>query len=164
MRQKIQQRKSEGFTIIEVMIVLAIAGLIILIVLLAVPALQRNSRNTQRKDAASQILTSVSNNISNNNGTLPANLAALKLAIVDYKPGFYPTANVYYGSSTPTVASSVGVAGNASTVGTENVIYLKGYTCGANNAPTTTGASSRSYVVVYAVESGSSVAEQCIGN
>jgi prepilin-type N-terminal cleavage/methylation domain-containing protein len=40
-----------GFTIIEVMIVLAIAGLILLIVFLAVPALQRNSRNYQRKVA-----------------------------------------------------------------------------------------------------------------
>ena len=50
--QKIRDQKTseqKGFTIIEVMIVLAIAGLIILIVFLAVPALQRNGRNTQQK-------------------------------------------------------------------------------------------------------------------
>ena len=48
-------KRDEGFTIIEVLIVLAIAGLIMLIVFLAVPALQRNSRNTQRTNDASLI-------------------------------------------------------------------------------------------------------------
>lgn len=62
------QKKQEGFTIIEVLIVLAIAGLIMLIVFLAVPALQRNSRNTQRTSDASRIATAVSNWVSNNNG------------------------------------------------------------------------------------------------
>ena len=42
-------QKGRGFTVIEVMIVLTIAGLILLIVFLAVPALKRNSRNTDRK-------------------------------------------------------------------------------------------------------------------
>lgn len=40
-----------GFTIIEVMIVLAIAGIILLIVFLAVPAVQRSTRNVDRKEA-----------------------------------------------------------------------------------------------------------------
>jgi prepilin-type N-terminal cleavage/methylation domain-containing protein len=39
-------KNEQGFTIIEVMIVLVIAAVIMLIVFLAVPALQRNSRNT----------------------------------------------------------------------------------------------------------------------
>ena len=39
-----QDRKESGFTIVEVMIVLAIAGLILAIVFIAVPALQRNAR------------------------------------------------------------------------------------------------------------------------
>jgi prepilin-type N-terminal cleavage/methylation domain-containing protein len=37
MLNKIQKRKEDGFTIIEVLIVLAIAGLIMLVVFLAVP-------------------------------------------------------------------------------------------------------------------------------
>jgi prepilin-type N-terminal cleavage/methylation domain-containing protein len=41
----------EAFTIVEVIIVLAIAGLILLIVLLAVPAMQRGERNRERKQA-----------------------------------------------------------------------------------------------------------------
>ena len=52
MLHKLKQSRSEGFTIIEVMIVLAIAAMILLVVLLAVPALQRNSRNTAVKTDA----------------------------------------------------------------------------------------------------------------
>src|SRR5215210_6728854 len=63
--------KSEGFTIIEVLIVLAIAGLILLIVFLAVPALQRNSRNTSRKNDVANILGAISEYTNNNNGQLP---------------------------------------------------------------------------------------------
>lgn len=46
-------KRQQGFTIIEVMIVLAIAGIILLIVFLAVPAVQRNTRNVDRKEAVS---------------------------------------------------------------------------------------------------------------
>ena len=42
-------RKHPGFTIIEVVLVLAIAGLIFIMVFIALPALQRSQRNTQRK-------------------------------------------------------------------------------------------------------------------
>lgn len=42
-------KSNKGFTIIEVLIVLAIVGVIMAIIFLAVPALQRNSRNTQRR-------------------------------------------------------------------------------------------------------------------
>src|SRR5690349_2606610 len=76
MLSNIRQRKEQkGFTIIEVLIVLAIAGLIILIVFLAVPALQRNSRNTQAKNAASSILGAVSEYENNNNGAMPTGIA-----------------------------------------------------------------------------------------
>ena len=65
------KRNNEGFTIIEVMIVLAIAGLIILIVLLAVPALQRNGRNTAIKNDASAVAAALSEFKSNNDGVSP---------------------------------------------------------------------------------------------
>lgn len=65
---KTKLRNARGFTIIEVLIVLAIAGLIMLIVFLAVPALQRNSRNTQRTSDGSQIASAVNECLSNKNG------------------------------------------------------------------------------------------------
>lgn len=69
------RKKTEGFTIIEVLIVLAIAGLIMLIVFLAVPALQRNSRNTQRKNQAGTYASAVSEWMTNNNGKVPTTAA-----------------------------------------------------------------------------------------
>ena len=53
------------------MIVLAIAGLILAIVFIAVPALQRNSRNTQRRADLANLRAQVETWTSNNNGKLP---------------------------------------------------------------------------------------------
>lgn len=72
MKTKLKNQK--GFTIIEVLIVLAIAGLILLIVFLAVPALQRNSRNTQRRSDIAGIQAATANFASNNNGSLPTQI------------------------------------------------------------------------------------------
>ena len=62
----------KGFTIIEVLIVLAIAGLILLIVFMAVPALQRNSRNTQRNNDAASLGGAVNECVSAKNGLISA--------------------------------------------------------------------------------------------
>lgn len=64
-------QKDRGFTIIEVVLVLAIAGLIFLMVFLALPALQRGQRDTQRKDDMARLQTAVLNYTSNNKGNLP---------------------------------------------------------------------------------------------
>ncbi|HZM64193.1 MAG TPA: type II secretion system protein [Candidatus Saccharimonadales bacterium] len=71
MLSTLKNRKEQGFTIIEVLIVLAIAGLILLVVFLAVPALQRNARNTSRKEDVASIMGGVSEFVNNNNGNLP---------------------------------------------------------------------------------------------
>jgi len=65
------QRKEKGFTIIEVVLVLAIAGLIFLMVFIALPALQRSQRDTQRKNDLSRAITAVTSFASNNRGALP---------------------------------------------------------------------------------------------
>lgn len=66
-----QKNKEKGFTIIEVVLVLAIAGLIFLMVFIALPALQRNQRDTQRKNDLSRVQTAVNNYQSNNRNALP---------------------------------------------------------------------------------------------
>jgi len=66
------QKGQSGFTIIEVLIVLAIAGLILVAVLLAVPALQRNQRNTTYKNNANAAAAAVNEFKSNNSGSNPA--------------------------------------------------------------------------------------------
>lgn len=75
MLSKLKKSNNKGFTIIEVMIVLAIAGLIILIVLLAVPALQRNGRNTAIKNDASAVAAAISEYKSNNDGSTPTGIS-----------------------------------------------------------------------------------------
>lgn len=73
LRKQNLKNKQSGFTIVEVMIVLAIAGLIILIVLLAVPALQRNSRNNGVRNDAARIGGLIQELVNNSgNGQLPA--------------------------------------------------------------------------------------------
>ncbi|MEK7621366.1 MAG: prepilin-type N-terminal cleavage/methylation domain-containing protein, partial [Patescibacteria group bacterium] len=67
-----QATNKNGFTIIEVVLVLAIAALIFLMVFIALPSLQRNQRDTQRKDDIGRTLTAVNNYQSNNRGKLPA--------------------------------------------------------------------------------------------
>ncbi len=53
------------------MLVLAIAGLIFLMVFIALPALQRSQRDTQRRNDMSRLASAITNYQSNNNGKLP---------------------------------------------------------------------------------------------
>ena len=61
----------KGFTIIEVVLVLAIAGLIFLMVFIALPALQRSQRNTRRRQDMARILSALDDYAANNNGRMP---------------------------------------------------------------------------------------------
>jgi len=68
--------KSKGFTIIEVVLVLAIAGLIFLMVFIALPALQRNQRDTQRRNSLSEFAAQITQYQTNNKGAVPLTEAA----------------------------------------------------------------------------------------
>lgn len=65
-----------AFTIIEVVLVLTISGLIFLMVFIALPALQRSQRDTQRKNDLSLLSTAIQNYASNNKGEYPAGSSA----------------------------------------------------------------------------------------
>lgn len=65
------QQKTKGFTIIEVVLVLAIAGLIFLVVFLALPALQRSQRDTQRRADIGRFTAAMTQFQANNNGAIP---------------------------------------------------------------------------------------------
>ena len=58
--------KKHGFTIIEVVLVLAIAGLIFLMVFVALPALQRSRRDSQRRQDISRVVTALNQYKTNN--------------------------------------------------------------------------------------------------
>ena len=69
-KNQIKKQKT-GFTIIEVVLVLAIAGLIFLMVFVALPALQRSQRDTQRRQDYADLASAISSYMTNNNGKLP---------------------------------------------------------------------------------------------
>lgn len=148
-------KREDGFTIIEVLIVLAIAGLIMLIVFLAVPALQRNARNTSRKSDASSLASALSEYINNNDGQLPATCSGSSCTFLqNWKPGYYTTANVSYTNNT-----SAGTMGDPGSV--DKITIASYMTCSTTQA-TGSGASSRSVAIVYDVETGGGTQEQCI--
>jgi prepilin-type N-terminal cleavage/methylation domain-containing protein len=62
---------SRGFTIIEVSLVLAIAGLIFLMVFVALPGLRASQRDTTRREDMMSLIDSVKKYQSNNRGALP---------------------------------------------------------------------------------------------
>ena len=61
----------KGFTIIEVSLVLAIAGLIFLMIFIALPALRRTQRDSTRRDDMMSFLKEVKSFQTNNRGMLP---------------------------------------------------------------------------------------------
>ena len=74
----------EGFTIIEVVLVLAIAGLIFLMVFVAFPALQRGQRDTQRRDDMARFASQLAQYQSNNYGRVPPDVKGYSAFIADY--------------------------------------------------------------------------------
>ena len=69
-------KAKEGFTIIEVVLVLAIAGLIFLMVFIALPALQRSQRDTQRRDDMARFISQLAQYQTNNNRRVPGSATA----------------------------------------------------------------------------------------
>lgn len=69
--QKLNKKQNvnmAAFTIIEVVLVLAIAGLIFLMVFIALPALQRNQRDTLRKRHMASFIEAYQRCLANNRG------------------------------------------------------------------------------------------------
>lgn len=156
---KLSQRNSnqKGFTIIEVMIVLAIAGLIMLIVFLAVPALQRNARNTQRRQDVGRVGAAVQEVLNNNNGQV----ASVTTANVQAAVG---TTLAYYQQTAVTVAGAATATPTNATTADQVQVYT-GAVCAAitsgGRGATSTGANARSIAVVYSTEGGGTAAKVC---
>jgi prepilin-type N-terminal cleavage/methylation domain-containing protein len=162
-------QKEKGFTIIEVVLVLAIAGLIFMMVFMALPALQRSQRDTQRKNDISRAITAVSNYTSNNRGTLPANTnAAWATFLGQYltttnndtfiDPLGAPTGS---GATTYTFLSNVNLASpaiganNNFNATTQNNIYFSwGYTCTTGGAITNVNVGDRKVALRIYLEGG----------
>ncbi len=153
-------KQQKGFTIIEVLIVLAIAGLIMLIVFLAVPALQRNSRNTQRRDDVGKLLSIVTEYSTNNNGQLPTNAVCFGEMAISGGNNTQPVSapgGYYCKAAGTSISWDQNAAANNTT--TDTVVLRSGARCdGTTGNATTQGASARSVVALYTLEIGT---KQC---
>jgi prepilin-type N-terminal cleavage/methylation domain-containing protein len=168
MKTKRTNQKGRGFTIIEVMIVLTIAGLILLIVFLAVPALQRNSRNTQRKNDIAGLLSAVAEYVANNNGKMPNTCSGNTPAVFSDSAGGTTTSEAKVGyfqggcsANAPAANGAVQMKATYSTSGPlgdpngntkDYVILTPGARC---NGSSTTQGSTRQVAAVYETETGS---------
>ena len=154
--QKLRDQKAsdqKGFTIIEVMIVLAIAGLIILIVLLAVPALQRNGRNTALKNDVGSVTGGISTAVSNNDGAVVTSVVG---AVGSGKAtvtagGKTEDVKIQAGTTVASTAAAATPLAPAS-VASGTISVIIGQTCSLNS-------SARAVAVYYSIEtSGASSA------
>jgi type IV pilus assembly protein PilA len=152
MLQQLQKRKESGFTIIEVLIVLAIAGLIMVVVFLAVPALQRNAHNQQYKTEANNLLSAYAEQSNNNGGAILASTDASAVATSAN------TKTISNFTITATAAAQSPAPGTA--VITTSAKCPAGV-AGSTSAITPAGGTSRQIAIIYGIEAASGSQYQC---
>ena len=107
-----------GFTLIEIVIVLAIAALIMVVVFLAVQGAQRSQRDQFRKDTANRVLSAAVSFKGNSSGVAPANASAL----AQYINGGSGT-TVTGGGITLTLDTATAAPASCAAPGTNNITY-----------------------------------------
>ena len=148
--------KKNGFTIIEVSLVLAIAGLILLLVFIALPGLQRSQRDSRRKDDIMKLADNIKKYQSNNNrGSLPLNASELYENVVKPFIGddfMDPDGEKYL--YTDGECSSTVATGNkcAEAVDRPTIVYTTGTSCGDNHEAIKV-ANKRKATLLYKLES-----------
>lgn len=163
---------NDGFTIVEVFIVLAIAGVIMLLIFMAIPQLARNQRNGTRSQDVAVILNAVSRYQLNNSGAFPncgSSAATSCFASISGNPPVLDQSKIhFYDVSASSVSvliqpqtplAVVGPSTNLQVVAVYN--YQK---CDPDNPGKATSASAgfTDIVALYAVETGSGTAtSQC---
>lgn len=157
MKSEIKNKIQKGFTIIEVMIVLAIAGVIIMMVFLAIPALQRNNRNTQIRNDAASVLGYVNEYSTNKNGALPLYINA------DVTNGKVSMgANADSASVVGVIRSGVKVTnGTTMPADTGEIAIALNSKCNSDGSGLETGNVNRAYAAMFQVETAGGSTSQC---
>ncbi len=139
----------KGFTIIEVVLVLAIAGLIFLMVFIALPALQRSQRDQARKNDVSTIASAVTTYTSNNRGAFPS--ASDLSGYLDDLSDNTDKSKITINTSRPTQINAT-----HQSVDDSAVVIVVGMKCdqSSNTRQTFQRGTSRQFAVVTKLESG----------
>lgn len=155
-------KNTKGFTIIEVVLVLAIAGLIFLMVFIALPALQRTQRDSARQEEVSTVIAAIGTYSSLNNGKLPSSATSI-VSIVEGASGTTlasgTTVTVYSDvSSAPTVTGTKESGTPTSTsLPYDNIVVYNKYKCStadASNKMTLVKGTARQAAALAFLESG----------
>jgi prepilin-type N-terminal cleavage/methylation domain-containing protein len=147
-----QKNNQKGFTIIEVVLVLAIAALIFLMVFIALPALQRSQRDTQRKADVARVQTAIQNYQSNNRNSLPGDAEFNTLLIPKYLTVGGDSFADPNGNDYKFKAGSL--ADNAAFNTEESIMYFtRGAVCNGDSAPKT-GQGQSKVAIQYKLEGG----------
>lgn len=142
----------KGFTIIEVVLVLAIAGLIFLMVFIALPALQRSQRDQARKNDVTTVAAAVNSYTSDNRGAFPtaANLEAYVGGAVSGGSGYNELSD-----NTTTITVNSSSLPTSTSDGTVTVVKAaKCSSVGPEGRVTLSTGTQRQYVVITQLESG----------
>jgi prepilin-type N-terminal cleavage/methylation domain-containing protein len=139
------KQMNKGFTIIEVVLVLAIAGLIFLMVFIALPALQAGQRDSARKSDVGIVASAVNSYIANNRGSAPTS-----------------TSLASYAKNVSSNTTGIEVIGYATPVSVDDgqIKVVMGAKCSAAGTSDTTATytltagTTRQYVVVTRLEGG----------
>lgn len=153
-----QANQQRGFTIVEMMLVVAIAGLIMMTVLLSVPALTRAGHNNQRKQDAASILNAVSRYQLNNSGAFPASYNDIKQwADLSWYDGDHGAVTMHPTTAGDPTTRSV-------TDGDVMEIYNH-YVCDKSGSgkAVSDGAGYRDVVALYAIETAHAYSPKCQG-
>lgn len=153
-------RQETGFTIVETIIVLAAAGLILLLVLLAIPNLQRNGRNNQRNQDAQTILQAVSHYELNHAGNVPSQ-SQLRNFINSYEKDqltYYSLTGISVNLTSP----SNGIQNYPSAaVGLDSIQIVNHAKCVAGGTATNQGAGYSDVVALYSIETAHGKSSHC---
>lgn len=148
-----------GFTIIEMLIVLAIAGLILSMILVVIPTVQRNGRNNQRKQDVQAILANVSHYALNNSGNFPSDSQNANSIKTGLKLSYYSLDKVEI-QSRPALTS----IDPTNPLDLDRVIVANRQKCAADNlgGATPNGAGYSDVVALYMIETGGgNTAKRC---
>jgi prepilin-type N-terminal cleavage/methylation domain-containing protein len=149
------RRSHHGFTLIELVIVLAIAALVLAAILLAVGGAQRSQRDTTTKNSASRVIAAFQNYASNNGSNIPVFGAGSLITPHNY------LVNVYDG-----LGGSPRRGTQATRVAGREIRYEWQATCTAGSdgpiGPIIQSSNPNQYAVDYWVETGTT--DVCIDN
>lgn len=156
--KKMNQRKlgKKGFTLIEVVLVLAIGGLIFLLAFLAFQQATQNRRDTQRRSDAGQVISEIENALGDGNGSTFASSDDLGDFVEAYlsgesnaSGGTFERNNIEY-----TIVYNDELPDGTATSNTAQMAVSRNARCVGNSMNTGAGNGNGDYAVLVRLEKG----------